>query len=305
MREVLATLEMLRAVPSHAVEKSGRCLCGTWKIVPAGVVVASAITVGHQRVSSHALSQKVNPDQPAARTNVVNPLARRACSSCARSFGQIDDVPDDNLPEPVRLTAEEYAEALAREEQYRREWAAINCALRDNSMAVTRAMSRWYPAPAERERRTERVMTRLADGSFLLNRLGAEGVIDQDLATVLLHFRNRLSSEYGQGPAAMMLIDRAIAAYQDFIRIEGWIGNTALLIEHEFFGIKGPSANFQDRYGREGRTIRGLTVEQHIARLRDELLPIADALTALGMLRAVPSHAVEKSKPVKVSVMFG
>jgi hypothetical protein len=117
-------------------------------------------------------------------------------------FCQIDDVPDDNLPEPIRLTPEEYAEALAREEQYRREWAAINRALRDNSMAVARAMARWYPGAGERamarwypgagerEGRTEQVMTRFGDGSFLLNRLGAEGVIDQDL--VVARRRDRL-----------------------------------------------------------------------------------------------------------------
>lgn len=224
-----------------------------------------------------------------------------------------EDVPDDNLPETVRLTPVEYAEALAREEQYRREWAAINTALRDNSMAVTRAMSRWYPALGERERHTEGALTKFEDGSFLLDRLGAAGVVDQDLAVVLLHFRNRLSNEYGDGPAATMLIDRAVAAYQDFIRIEGWIGNTALLIEHEFFGIEGPSAHFQDRYGRERYTIRGLTVEQHIVRLRDELLPLAercgramrDALAALEELSSVPSHAAERSQPIKISVLFG
>jgi hypothetical protein len=225
---------------------------------------------------------------------------------------QIDDMPDDNLPGPIRLTPEEYAEALAREEGYRREWAAINRALRDNSMAVTRGMARWYPVPGERESRTEQVMTRFEDGSFLLNRLGAEGVIDQDLDVVLLHFRNQLSTEYGDGPAAIMLIDRAVAAYENFIRIEGWIGNTALLIEAEFFGIQGPSADFRDRYGREGRTIRGLTVEQYIARLRDELLPLAErcgramreALATLEEFGAAPSRAVERSRPVKVSVVF-
>jgi hypothetical protein len=227
-------------------------------------------------------------------------------------FCQIDEVADDNLPEPIRLTPEEYTEALAREEQYRREWAAINRALRDNSMAVTRAMSRWCPAGGERESHTEQVIRRFEDGSFLLNRLGAEGVIDQELAVVLLHFRNQLSTEYGNGPAAVMLIDRAVAAYQDFIRIEGWIGNTALLIEHEFFGVQGPSAHFQDRYGREGRTIRGLTVEQHIERLRDELLPLIercgramrDALSSLEELGAEPSRAVERSRPMKVSMIF-
>ena len=37
-----------------------------------------------------------------------------------------------------------------------------------------------------------------------------------------------------------MLIDRAVAAYQDFIRISGWTGNTALMVEHEFFGRDRP-----------------------------------------------------------------
>jgi hypothetical protein len=111
----------------------------------------------------------------------------------------------------------------------------------------------------------------------------------------------------------MMLIDRAVSAYQDFIRGEGWAGNLAILIEHEFFGLDGPSASFRDRYGREGSAVRGLTVEEHLARLREGLLPLAErygrvmreALAALEALRAVPSQAVERSKPFKVSVSFG
>src|SRR5271169_1255016 len=95
-------------------------------------------------------------------------------------------------------------------------------------------------------------------------------------------------------------------AYQDFIRVTGWVGNLSILIEHEFFGVDGPSANFQDRYGREGRTIRVLTVEQYLTRLRENLLPLAErcgrvmreALAALDAMRSAPSAAVERSKPV-------
>jgi hypothetical protein len=32
-------------------------------------------------------------------------------------------------------------------------------------------------------------------------------------------------------PASVMLIDRAIAAYQDLVRIVGWTGNAALMVE--------------------------------------------------------------------------
>jgi hypothetical protein len=225
------------------------------------------------------------------------------------------DTPVDHVPEAVELTPEqlaELAEAHKREARYRQEWDAINAALRDNSMAVTRAMARWH-RPDERERHTERVLTQFESGAFLLDRLGAAGVIDQGLATVLLRFRHRLIEEYGDGSAALMLIDRAVSAYQDFIRVTGWVGNLAIHIEHEFFGLNGPSANFRDRYGREGRNIRGLSVEEHLAHLREGLIPLAercsgvmhDALTGLEKLRAVPSYAVEKSKPVKVSVVFG
>jgi hypothetical protein len=117
---------------------------------------------------------------------------------------------------------------------------------------------------------------------------------------------------YGDTPTAMMLTDRAVAAYQDFIRVSGWIGNLAILIEAEFFGVQGPSAHFRDRYGREGRTIRGLTLEEHLARLRAELLPLAErcgrvmreALAALEEISAAPNRAVERSRPVRISMLF-
>ena len=86
----------------------------------------------------------------------------------------------------------------------------------------------------------------MKDGSFLIDRLGAGLVVDQDLAVVLLDLRRRLIDEYGGGPAAMMLIDRAVTAYQDFIRVTGWTGNTALMVEAEFFGRDRPRARFRD-----------------------------------------------------------
>jgi hypothetical protein len=54
-------------------------------------------------------------------------------------------------------------------------------------------------------------------------------------------------------------------------------------------------------------------VEQHLARLRDELIPLAErcgrvmreALGASEGLSAAPNLAVERSKPIKVSVIFG
>ena len=225
-------------------------------------------------------------------------------------FSPLEDEPAiENLPEPIPLTPEQLAaqaEADERDRQRRLEWALVVQALNDNSLAVVRAMRRFRNETGQEQ--IERVLTSYEAGSFLVDRLGAGLVVDQDLAVVLLNLRRRLIDEYGTGPAAMMLIDRAVSAYRDFIRISGWTGNTALMVEAEFFGRDRPLAGFRDRHGE----IRGLTVEQHIARLQENLIPLAErcgrvmreALAALETLRAVPSQAVERSRPARISVMF-
>jgi hypothetical protein len=230
-------------------------------------------------------------------------------------FSPLEDEPEiENLPEPIPLTPAQIvaqAEADERDRQRRLDWMILQ-ALSDNSMAVTRAMHPWHPREGDRERHVERVLTSYKDGSFLIDRLGAEGVIDRDLVVVLLDLRRRLVYEYGDTPATMMLIDRAVAAYQDFVRISGWTGNAALMVEAEFFGRDRPRAEFRERYGREGREIRGLTVEEYINRLGQDLIPLAErcsrvmreAIAALETLRAGPSQAVERSKPIAVTVKF-
>jgi hypothetical protein len=220
-------------------------------------------------------------------------------------------------PEQYRTAVEEaqnsQMHAKARQiSNAARSWAMVLQALSDNAMAVTRAMQQWYPREVDRGHHVERVLTSYADGSFLINRLGAEGAMDRDLAIVLLDLRRRLIVEYGDTVASVMLIDRAVSAYQDFVRVTGWTGNLALHIEHGFFGGDGPSAHFRYRYGREGHSVRGLTVEQHLAHLREGLIPLAErcgramreALAALGAMRAAPSPAVERSRPVQISVML-
>jgi len=162
-----------------------------------------------------------------------------------------------------------------------------------------------HRTPHESEpEQVERVLTGFEDGRFLIDRMGAESTVDPDLAIVLLDLRRRLRDEHGTGPAAIMLIDRAVSAYQDFIRVTGWIGNLSIHIERELFGPGAPKADFQ------GRTIRGLTVEQHLSRIRESLLTLAErcgrvmrqALSALEALREVPSEAVERSKPFKIGL---
>src|SRR5713101_7567311 len=225
-------------------------------------------------------------------------------------FSPLDDEPAiENLPEPIPLTPEQMmaqAEADERDRQRQREWALVVQALSDNSLAVVRAMRR-FRNEAEQQQ-VERVLTSYEDGSFLIDRLGAGLVVDQDLAIVLLNLRRRLIGEYGDAPAAMMLIDRAVVAYQDLIRVTGWTGNTALMVEAEFFGRDRPRAGLQDRHGE----VHGLTVEEYINRLGQDLIPLAErcarvmreALAALETVRAVPSSAVERSKPIGLSIRW-
>ncbi len=224
-----------------------------------------------------------------------------------------DEPATENLPEPIPLTPEQMAaqaEADERDRQRQLEWALVVQALNDNSLAVFRAMRR-FRNETEQEQ-VQRVLTSYEAGSFLVDRLGAGLVVDQDLAVVLLNLRRRLIGEYGDAPAAMMLIDRAVAAYQDFIRVTGWTGNTALMVEAEFFGRDRPIPQFRDRHGQEGRRIRGLTVEEYINRLGQDLIPLAErcarvmreALAALEATRGAPSQAVERSKPISLSIRW-
>jgi len=92
------------------------------------------------------------------------------------------------------------------------------------------------------------------------------------------------------------------------VRISGWTGNTALTVEAEFFGRDRPRVGFRDRHGE----IRGLTVEEYINRLGQDLIPLAErcarvmreAIAALETLRAAPSGVVERSKPISFSVRW-
>ncbi len=79
--------------------------------------------------------------------------------------------------------------------------------------------------------------------------------------------------------------------------------------EAEFFGRDRPRVGFRDSHGE----IRGLTVEEYINRLGQDLIPLAErcarvmreALAALEATRGAPSQAVERSRPARISVTFG
>ncbi len=75
-------------------------------------------------------------------------------------------------------------------------------------------------------------------GRFLIERLGAERFMDPTLMATIWTLRQRTIAELGLSTRPeLMLLDLAVASYYNAMRIQGWIGNLALHIEHEFFGL--------------------------------------------------------------------
>jgi hypothetical protein len=68
--------------------------------------------------------------------------------------------------------------------------------------------------------------------------------------------------------ADIMTIDAAVIAYYNMIRLQGWIGNLALVIERELFG-----ENLLSEFHGE---ITAQKIEDQIRRLADTIVPLQD-----------------------------
>ena len=189
-----------------------------------------------------------------------------------------------------------------REEYERRVAARQELLLRD-ARASSRAMDGWdlVRDPDHWEETYRRAADDLDGGSFLIDRLGAERHLDPTLVAVLLILRRRLVDQYGAtGAAELMLIDLAVLSYYHCLRINGWIGNLAALVEHDFFDKEPLGVGLERRYGRGAREIRGLRAEEHVRRIGEQLLPLLDRsnrmlernLRALKALREAPAPSV-------------
>jgi hypothetical protein len=127
---------------------------------------------------------------------------------------------------------------------------------------------------------------------------------------VLLTLRRRMVDEHGAETAAeLLLIDSAVLSYYHFLRINGWIGDLSIWLEHEFWGHdKSLTAKFRDYYGPD--RVRGLTVEDLVQRIGEQLLPLLDRanrimlrnLKALRALREAPAPSVSIGRAGQVNV---
>jgi hypothetical protein len=148
-------------------------------------------------------------------------------------FALPDDLPEDNLPEPVALTPEQIAarkEAEERDQERRLEWGMVLQALDDNAMVVTRAMRQWYPREGDRERQVERVLTSYQDGSFLIDRLGAGMVVDQDRPGAAVPLSPRSDQQSLQHPPRSRHCRRAETSRTQTFRVWAEICGVAAMI---------------------------------------------------------------------------
>jgi hypothetical protein len=142
----------------------------------------------------------------------------------------------------------------------------------EEAQALRRSMSGWGAIRDEAAWLDvcEQAEADYESGRFLLTRLGAERHLDPQETATLLRLRQRLIRELSLSTALeLMLLDMAVIAYANALRVQGWIGNLCLLVEHDLFADAGPTAKISRTSGRFER----LAAEEDARRLRDDLLP--------------------------------
>jgi hypothetical protein len=139
----------------------------------------------------------------------------------------------------------------------------------------------------------------------LIDQLGAFGLLDPATVGMLIAIRRGLFEETNASSAReLVLIDMAVVAYANAMRLQAMIGNTALIIESEMFGQPTLRAKWKNEYGGRPEDIQGLAVEEHVARLRDQLLPLVErahrtvreSIEAIGHMRQAPAMRVERAE---------
>jgi hypothetical protein len=175
-------------------------------------------------------------------------------------------VPATLTQDDADLAAEFHAARQADHRQYQE--------LRKNARATMRAFEGWGQIHSVEEWQTtcEDARQRYQSGRFLIERLGAERFLDPQLMATLWQLRQGLLEEYGTAsPAVTMVIDLAVMTYYNALRTQGWIGDLALSIEQELFAEESLKLKVRQQYGVQ---FDGFAVEEHLRRLKEQLLPV-------------------------------
>jgi hypothetical protein len=227
------------------------------------------------------------------------------------------DISGDDATPTRPLTAAEQAAAAELEARHHMhcEWLDQEYRrLRLDAQACQRSMSRSprLQSPDEWEAMVTKAADDYRSGLALIDQLGAFGLLDPALAGMLLAIRRGLIEETNAASTdELVLIDMAVVAYANAMRLQSMIGNTALIIESEMFGQPTLQAKWKNQYGGRAEDIRGLAVEEHVARLRDQLLPLVErahrtareSIEAISRMRQAPAMRVERAEAVSIRLM--
>jgi hypothetical protein len=113
---------------------------------------------------------------------------------------------------------------------------------------------------------------RYRSGRFLLERLGAERFLDPQLMATLWQLRQGLLEAYGAAsPTVTLFVDLALMAYANALRVQGRMGDLALVIDHELFAEDSLKVKLRQQYGPH---FDGFAVEEQLRRFREQLLPL-------------------------------
>lgn len=234
-----------------------------------------------------------------------------------RKQEHVDPSLGEEPSEPFQpLTEEEVAAIAARAHERCEYWDRVYSSLRSDAQSRARSMrnSPLFGDPGKWEDIIDRSLDDYRSGRSLMDHLGADRLIDPALTGMLLAIRRGLIEEMNAASMAdYVLVDMAVIAFANAMRIQSTIGNTALIIEGEMFGQPTLRAKWKAQYGGRPEDIRGLAVEEYVGRLRDGLLPLAEKFNRMGdsaiegirRQRRMPSVEVERAPPVVVRLALG
>ena len=166
-----------------------------------------------------------------------------------------------------------------------------------------------FGKPGEWEDIVGRSLDDYRSGRSLMAHLGADRLIDPPLTGMLLAIRRGLIEEMNAASMAdYVLVDMAVIAFANAMRIQSIIGNTSLIIESEMFGQPTLRAKWKSEYGGRPEDIRGIAAEEHVIRLRESLLPLtkqfhqmaSEAIDSLRRQRQMPAVEVERVTPREI-----
>ena len=191
------------------------------------------------------------------------------------------------------------------EAEYERGMAERQARLTRDASAAARALDGWQRVPSQEHwlATVQQTDQDLVTGKFLIDRLGAERHLDPPLMAALLALRRRLIDDHGARTAAeLMLIDSAILSYYHQLRVNGWIGDLAGLIEAHFFQRTSLTARLQAEYGSRADNVRGLKVEELVERLAGQLMPLLDRSNRMLLRNLKALKAIQEGPTPSVSI---